>query len=626
VKISKIIIIGLFVGLLSSGLPNFITQDAYAVTGFTAETTSTTEITITYDVANMDAASIVDSDFEITLDDGTVITDADFNIAFSDGTGAGGNDQSVITLTANTMPTDDTPDVELLAGESVTSNGGLTTLNGAVNAEATDGISPTFTAERTAVDTITLTFSENVDADSTNENSAWTVSGGTVTATSDPADSDSMTITFSGITDTSSTPTVTYVAANGTVDDGVTGNEVANGGNAVATDGISPTVVSAQTTSSTTIDVTFSEDIVDTASDLDDYTINGVAGGSNISAISVSGAILTLTTNGYSILYGETVTVSFDGEADELEDTGTLNDVADFTNQAVTNNVSYVANGDCYDCIPPTLQESHITILNNHYVVATGDEPISITASVGDEISIVLKITDNISVQSIPSAALYTNFEQKPSDMNLFYTNNFDNLKQTSTSFYEWNVRSDDVAYDYDGTISWSDNAPTVVTDVITEDNFKFKNKDQNTLEYFMMPFTFTMNQPMDTTSIVAKIYDSSGNRLQVTLPVTLEIIPQKTVVLSDTEEIATLDKGEILVTPSEDTTPLLNEPVLLTVLSQWSGYSQTTSDDAEVLSSLGLQGESLPAWTKNLGEWVIQEKLDVSELITAIQYVNNQF
>jgi len=134
------------------------------------------------------------------------------------------------------------------------------------------------------------------------------------------------------------------------------------------------------------------------------------------------------------------------------------------------------------------------------------------------------------------------------------------------------------------------------------------------------------MNNSMESTQIIAKVYDGSHNRLLVTLPVTLEIIPQETVVLSDAEEIATLDEGIVDTIPSEDPIPLLNEPVLLTVLSQWSGYSQTTSDDAEVLSSLGLQGDSLPAWTKNLGEWVVQEKLDVSELITAIQYVNNQF
>ncbi len=50
--------------------------------------------------------------------------------------------------------------------------------------------------------------------------------------------------------------------------------------------------------------------------------------------------------------------------------------------------------------------------------------------------------------------------------------NNFDKWKHVSTSFYQWNVRADDVPYDYDGTVSWSDNTPTIVTDVITEDNY----------------------------------------------------------------------------------------------------------------------------------------------------------
>jgi hypothetical protein len=294
---------------------------------------------------------------------------------------------------------------------------------------------------------------------------------------------------------------------------------------------------------------------------------------------------------------------------------------------------------DCYDCTPPVLQNAHITISSNDYVVATGDDPIHITANVGDKVTILLNVTDNISVDTIPFAGLYTNYQEKPSDMSAFYANNFDKWKHVSTSFYEWNIRSDDVPYDYDGTISWSKNTPTIVTavpswnkntptivtDVITEDNFKFKNKDQNTVEYFMMPFTFTMSNSMEESTISAKIYDYAGNRLHVTLPVTLEIIPKETVVLSDDEEIATLDKGDLIVTPSEDTLPLLNESILFAVLSQWSGYSQVTSDDAEVLSTMGLQGDSLPAWTKNLGEWVIQEKLDVSELITAINYVNNQ-
>lgn len=279
--------------------------------------------------------------------------------------------------------------------------------------------------------------------------------------------------------------------------------------------------------------------------------------------------------------------------------------------------------GGCYDCKPPTLQESHITISSNEYVMTTGDDPVHITANIGDKVTVMLNVTDNKSIQSITFAALYTNYQERPSDMNVFYANNYDNLKQTSTSFYEWNIRADDVAYDYDGTVSWSDNAPTVVTDVITNDNYSMIN-DDNVLEYFMMPFTFTMNDSMETSQIIVKIFDASGNRLHETLPVTLEIIQKEIAVLSDDEEIVILDKGDVIVTPSEDTTPLPNESVLLTALSQWIGYSQMTYDDAELLSVMGLQGDSLPAWTKNLGEWVIQEKLDVSELITAINYVHN--
>jgi hypothetical protein len=291
---------------------------------------------------------------------------------------------------------------------------------------------------------------------------------------------------------------------------------------------------------------------------------------------------------------------------------------------ADTDTPTTTTSSDCYDCKPPVLQASHITISSNDYVIATGDDPLHITAHVGDKVTVMLNVTDNKSIQSIPFAGIYTNYEEKPDSMSSFYANNFDNLKQVSTSFYEWNVRSDDVPYDYDGTVSWSENFPTVVTGEITDDNYFMKN-DNNVLQYFMMPFTFTMSNSMEESAIIAKVYDNSGNRLHVTLPVTLEIIQKETSLISDAEEIATLDKGDVIVTPSKDKIPLLNEPVLLTVLSQWSGYSQEESTDTELLASLGLQGESLPAWTKNLGEWVIQEKLDVSELIMAINYVNNQ-
>jgi len=499
VKISKIIIIGLFVGLLSSGLPNFVAQDAYA------------------------AANI------------------------------------------------------------------------------------TYTAQTTTPTTITITFSENMDSGS-DSSGDWTISTGqTVSSEAHTDETTTMVLTLDSALDTDATPTVTYAENGNITDTNTLETDTIVVGGVVATDGISPTVVSAETISSTTIAITFSEDIVDTASDLDDYTINGVSGGSDISAVSVSGAILTLTTNGYSIVNGEVVTVTFDGEANELEDTGTLNDVADFTNQSVTNNVSEIPGSECYDCIPPTLQKAHITISTNDYVVATGDDPLHITANVGDKVTVILNVTDNKPVDDFKFAGLYTNYQDKPDDMNNFYANNYDNLNQVSTSFYEWNLRSDDTEYDYDATLSWSTSGPEIIIDSIIEDNFKFKN-DENIVEYFVMPFTFTINEHMDSTKIVAKVYDGAYNRLHITLPVTLQITG------NDPLNFDNIGKQKVL--------GFYDESMLYEKISQWS---ESESDTIQLSSILGISNETLPSWTSNLAIWVTEGAIDSADLIVAVEYLINQ-
>ena len=266
------------------------------------------------------------------------------------------------------------------------------------------------------------------------------------------------------------------------------------------------------------------------------------------------------------------------------------------------------SSSDCYDCKPPTLQESHITISSNDYVVTTGDDPIRITANVGDKVTVILNVTDNKSVQSIPFAALYTNFEERPSDMNLFYANNFDKWKHVSTSFYEWNVRVDDVPYDYDGTISWSENSPTVVTENTTEDNFIFKNDDKNMVEYFMVPFTFTINDFMEESAITAKIYDASGNRLHVTLPVTLETAG------NDPINFDHVGNQKVL--------GFYDESVLSEMVETWS---ESESDAKQLSSLLGISDESLPPWTSNLATWVAEGTIDSADLIVAVEYLINQ-
>jgi len=63
------------------------------------------------------------------------------------------------------------------------------------------------------------------------------------------------------------------------------------------------------------------------------------------------------------------------------------------------------------------------------------------------------------------------------------------------------------------------------------------------------------------------------------------------------------------------------NEPVLLSILHQWS---QSSQDVSELSSILGVNGE-LPQWTANLATWTVEEKITPAEMIIAIEHVINQ-
>ena len=232
---------------------------------------------------------------------------------------------------------------------------------------------------------------------------------------------------------------------------------------------------------------------------------------------------------------------------------------------------------DCYDCIPPTLQKAHITISSNEQIIMPSKDgnyntydTLHITANVGDKVTILLNVTDNKPVDDFRFAGLYTNYQDKPSDMNTYYANNYDNLKQVSTSFYEWNVRSDDIAYSHDATLSWSQSDPEIIIEELNEDNFKFKNDENNMVQYFMMPFTFTINEHMDSTKIVAKVHDGAYNRLHVTLPVVLDVSG------NDPLNFKNLGKQKVL--------GFFDEAVLIQSISDWDDSQDNTEKLAQLL------------------------------------------
>jgi hypothetical protein len=262
---------------------------------------------------------------------------------------------------------------------------------------------------------------------------------------------------------------------------------------------------------------------------------------------------------------------------------------------------------DCYDCKPPVLQSSHITISTNDYVVATGDSPLHITANVGDEIEIILEITDDKSVHLLPTSGIYTNFMDRPNNMNLFYANNFDDWGNTSTSFYEWNRNHDDVAYDYADTITWSSPEISYVEFPVTsETRFDLLN-DERVIEHFIISFKMKFTDSMESSQIWVSAADYYGQTFKVPLPLTLEILGDEPLDFTSNSNQKVLG--------------YFNEPVLLSMLYQWS---QSSQDVSELSSILGVNGE-LPQWTANLATWTVEEKITPAEMIIAIEHVINQ-
>ena len=116
------------------------------------------------------------------------------------------------------------------------------------------------------------------------------------------------------------------------------------------------------------------------------------------------------------------------------------------------------------------------------------------------------------------------------------------------------------------------------------------------------------ISEGMSVSEVVAKGADSKGQSFRVVLPISIHVAAPLEQQNNDNEAA---------------TAALLKEATMLAIISQWSGYSQIVSTDAEFLTAMGLEGDDLPHWTKTLGEWLHQEKINLGELVIAIEYMS---
>jgi len=311
-------------------------------------------------------------------------------------------------------------------------------------------------------------------------------------------------------------------------------------------------------------------------------------------------------------LFDDTLTIAYDTEEDGTSGNHWITDSTNSQRYGMSNQlneghgnrlgnftaisiVNYIQIGDfdsnsCYDCSAPIVTNVQVSLDSSDPITVTNDNPVQINAGIGNTISIMVTVADNHG--AIPFAGLYTNFGDTPD--NLYYSNNFDGLNQKSTSYYEWNARGDDTAFGNTDAITWAETTTTV-------------NPNQSQT----FTYTMTINDEIESTQVWVDLGDASANYAKSSLPITLEVAgaPSLTFASDDTQTVVSY----------------FNESILLALVSQWvTTSSDDSSNVAQLTSVLGID-DPLPTWTTSLASWVADDRIDVADMIVAVEYVINQ-
>lgn len=276
----------------------------------------------------------------------------------------------VVTYSGNPFaPTfTDPPDERFALSSTVSDNFGNVLSHGdpGTTIAITDGSIPTFTAERTGLNAITLTFSEPVSG-SFSTNSFTISDGGTLVSQPAIVTNNKVILVISGIPGTDKTPTVTYVASNGNIEDAGF-NEINDGESAIAADKVGPII---------------------TLSGLNPQSVEFGAGYVDAGATTDDGSLVIVTTSGFIDAVGGPYPIYYNS-ADSDGNAATT----------VTRNVFVI------DTVPPlpTISSSvgiNGTITNTSPVTFTVDFGEFVTSFVTSKLIVSGDVTGSITTPTV---------------------------------------------------------------------------------------------------------------------------------------------------------------------------------------------------------------------------------
>ena len=265
---------------------------------------------------------------------------------------------------------------------------------------------------------------------------------------------------------------------------------------------------------------------------------------------------------------------------------------------------------------PYLTDEILVSVGPNKAIVTQNDGISNIQIQKGDSITITLNVVDGGPVHQtnhyygqsdIKSVSLYTNFGSRPAAMNLYHANHFNDDREVSKTFYEWNANRDNVVYDFTKSVEWHN-------PVVRTASFDTTSDDSNTPAGNKLIITFysTWNDVIPKSEILVKVADAMMGYSVITLPFTLQVGDYD----PSFEDLFGISTNYKFV-------PLVIDSNVRESLQQWVDPLSGMTDERFV-SSLGLDGDKLPGYVKHLAQWVVEDKIDLADLIIAVEYIIN--
>ena len=265
---------------------------------------------------------------------------------------------------------------------------------------------------------------------------------------------------------------------------------------------------------------------------------------------------------------------------------------------------------------PYLTDEILVSVGPNKAIVTQSDGISNIQIQKGDSITITLNVVDGGPIHQtnhyygqsdIESVSLYTNFGSRPDTMNLYHANHFNDDREVSKTFYEWNANRDNVVYDFTKSVTWHN-------PVVRTASFDTTSDDSNTPAGNKLIITFysTWNEVMPKSEILVKVADAMMGHNIIALPFTLQVGDYD----PSFEDLFGHNTDYKFV-------PLVIDSNVRESIHQWVDPLSGMTDERFV-SSLGLNGNELPEYVKHLAQWVVEDKIDLADLIIAVEYIIN--